>query len=91
MIRKNKIIAGLLLFTMLMSGIPEGFGVVSSVYADENKAVAEAEVDAEADPEEEVKAEPEADAKSHLPHESISGKLFVFRSFPFSLFLLNLG
>ncbi len=42
MIKRNKAIAGLLLFTMLMSGIPEGFGIVSSVYADETAQSVEA-------------------------------------------------
>ncbi len=41
MIKKNKAIAGVLLFTMLLSGIPEGFGAVSNVYADEPVASVE--------------------------------------------------
>ena len=47
MIKKNKAIAGVLLFTMLLSGIPEGFGAVSYVYADE--PVASVETEAELD------------------------------------------
>ncbi len=38
---KNKAIAGVLLVTMLLSGIPEGFGAVSKVYADEPVASVE--------------------------------------------------
>ena len=67
MIKRSKVIAGLLLFSMLMSGIPEGIGMVSDVYANENKAVAEAEVKADAEPEGET--EPEADAESDASEE----------------------
>ena len=41
MIKRSKMIAGVLLFTMLLSGIPEGFGTVTTVYADEPLATVE--------------------------------------------------
>lgn len=41
MIKRSKMIAGVLLFTMLLSGISEGFGTVTTVYADEPAASVE--------------------------------------------------